>query len=253
MIKKILNKSSKVLTYIGGGLTVVTFVQGLQQQQTNKTTIELLKTQYERANSIITNYENKNITDNVKTKLEVLGINVGDHADRVLKENDKIKEMLNKLNDPNLTETEKTSLLQWIDYHQAEINRIAKSCNSVLETHEEMFKLLDSISTNKLLDDFNIILTKYQNYLSSLPLEKVGALGHILLCIGMLLSVGTIIFVFYGDFLINYFKLEEKYPKLAVIIRLRRKFQMFYLSINICFMILSLLLIIYVNYVVFIN
>lgn len=43
----------------------------------------------------------------------------------------------------------------------------------------------------------------------------------------------SIIFIIYGDYLIKKFSLEEKYPNLAKLISLRRKFQSYYLKINI--------------------
>lgn len=42
----------------------------------------------------------------------------------------------------------------------------------------------------------------------------------------------SIIFVFYGDFLIKRFNLETRFPKLAIIIQLRRKFTKYYLIWN---------------------
>ena len=43
----------------------------------------------------------------------------------------------------------------------------------------------------------------------------------------------SITFIFFGDFLIKKFDLENKYPSLSNIIKLRRKFQRYYLIINI--------------------
>jgi hypothetical protein len=43
----------------------------------------------------------------------------------------------------------------------------------------------------------------------------MGALGHILLGIGIYYSAVNIATAFYGDKLIVYFKLEDKYPRLA--------------------------------------
>jgi hypothetical protein len=44
--------------------------------------------------------------------------------------------------------------------------------------------------------------------------------------------------------------LEEKYPRLAKWIKLRRKFQQYYIGLNICLIIIVLLSTIYVNYIV---
>jgi hypothetical protein len=77
--------------------------------------------------------------------------------------------------------------------------------------------------------------------------EKLDYMGKI--AFGLLLfkyvlisSLISIFFIFYGDYLINRFQLEVKYPKLAKIIKLRRIFQRYYLIID-SLMILSVILI----------
>jgi len=51
-------------------------------------------------------------------------------------------------------------------------------------------------------------------------------------------SLIGIIFVYYGDILLNKYKLEQKYPKIANIIKLRRKFTRYYFFLD-CFLILG--------------
>lgn len=51
----------------------------------------------------------------------------------------------------------------------------------------------------------------------------------------------SIVFIFYGDQLIIKYKIEERYPKLATIIKLRRKFQNYYFKIN-CLFILGIII-----------
>lgn len=48
-----------------------------------------------------------------------------------------------------------------------------------------------------------------------------------------MLSLISILFIFYGNILLGYFKLEERYPKIGKFIILSRKFQQFYLLINV--------------------
>nr|YP_009504988.1 hypothetical protein [Lyophyllum shimeji]AWW14107.1 hypothetical protein [Lyophyllum shimeji] len=54
----------------------------------------------------------------------------------------------------------------------------------------------------------------------------------------MFSSVISIIYIFYGDYLLEKFNIEQKYPKLAKIILLRKKFQRYYLLLNISTIIL---------------
>jgi hypothetical protein len=53
--------------------------------------------------------------------------------------------------------------------------------------------------------------------------------------------------VFYGDSLIKYFKIEEKYPRIAKYIQLRRKFQQYYFFISTLWIFLALVTVLLFN------
>ena len=57
----------------------------------------------------------------------------------------------------------------------------------------------------------------------------------------------SIIFAVYGNFLIERFSLEERYPKLAFFMRLRVKLQHTYIITNTLFIVIALILMIIVN------
>ena len=63
----------------------------------------------------------------------------------------------------------------------------------------------------------------------------------------VLLCLFNIILIIYGEFLIEYFKLEERFPKLAKLIQLRRKLRRFYMSTLFSISIISLSIVIYLN------
>lgn len=63
----------------------------------------------------------------------------------------------------------------------------------------------------------------------------------------ILLSLLQIIFIFYGTVILDYLKLETRYPKIAKIILLRRTFQQFYLILNICIIITVSLIMLFFN------
>jgi hypothetical protein len=75
---------------------------------------------------------------------------------------------------------------------------------------------------------FSGLMENYEN------LDFLGkiALGLLLLKYTLVSSIISIIFIFYGDFLIKKYKIEVNYPKLAKIISLRRKFQKYYLIMD---------------------
>lgn len=63
----------------------------------------------------------------------------------------------------------------------------------------------------------------------------------------VLLCLFNILLIIYGEFLIEYFKLEERFPKLAKLIQLRRKLRRFYMSTLFSISIISLSIVIYLN------
>jgi hypothetical protein len=83
------------------------------------------------------------------------------------------------------------------------------------------------VKKNKLISD------NYSDALNSLTTEQLGALSNLLFSQFILASVISIVFIFFGDYLITRFNLEIKYPRLAKIIGLRKKFQKYYLIVNI--------------------
>jgi hypothetical protein len=70
---------------------------------------------------------------------------------------------------------------------------------------------------------------------------------HLLIGIFVLLCLISVITIVYSDQFIKYLKLETKYPKLAKIIQLRRKFQNYYLFLNLFLMFLASILLIGLN------
>ena len=110
-------------------------------------------------------------------------------------------------------------------------------------------------SGNNFLDNsgLNDFINSINNFLSSLSHEQLGAVLHISGSIAILYCVISIISIIFGDRLIIYFKLEEKYPKLAKFIKIRRKFLDYNLMLNIIIIIIVLLVIIYINFLVLVS
>jgi hypothetical protein len=103
------------------------------------------------------------------------------------------------------------------------------------------------ISNNNLIDEVKEFLKSYQEWVNSLSIIKQGAIIHILTSSIILINVISLMSVFYGDSLIKYFKIEEKYPRIAKFIQLRRKFQQYYFFISILWIFLSLVTVLIFN------
>lgn len=87
-------------------------------------------------------------------------------------------------------------------------------------------------------------LSILQTYLDSLGLLEVSAFFHISVLLLIMLITFNIFSVLFGNEIIRYFSLEEKYPKLNSFFRLRQNFQRYYLMLNILAMFIICLLVI---------
>lgn len=126
-----------------------------------------------------------------------------------------------------------------------------ETSKGILEQIGDIIENIKGIVESK--GNISDIISNYNEILSTLTVTELGALGHLLAAIFILLCLSSIIAIIYGDFLINYFKMEDKFPKLAKYIQLRRKFQQYYLFLNLIQIIFILFLIIYINIRVLFN
>jgi hypothetical protein len=244
--------AGKTIGYLGGGLTLITFAQGLQSNKQNKAIIDNLNKRIEMQNEIVSKYEAQIKKEIDYTKLTSKVTDINEETAKALRESEKLTEISKQIETGNLNTSQVEIIKTDLSHHSINIESSLSSSNVKIEELKKMLEdVFGSGSKNKFIGDD--VIANFQNYLSTLPLEKIGALGHILISVAILFSLVSIIFIFYGDSLIKYYNLEEKFPKLARFIQLRRKFQQYYFLINISLIIIALLLIIYVNLIVFLN
>jgi len=80
-------------------------------------------------------------------------------------------------------------------------------------------------------------LIAHSSFFKNLTNDQLGDIGLMLFSQVIIASSISIVFVFFGEYLIQRFDLENRYPRLAVFIKLRRKFQRYYLILNIFYLI----------------
>ena len=157
---------------------------------------------------------------------------------------------LNELKENHNTIQEKLEQISETNSNNAEC--ISTSQKLLTELSDKYNTIIDSIKKSGGNDGNNFldsnILETLNDYISSLtPLETLSFM-HICGSIVILFSLFSILTIFYGEFFIQKFSLETKYPKLAKFIQLRIKFQQYYFIVNVS-MIATALLILYVNLV----
>lgn len=137
------------------------------------------------------------------------------------------------------------------DSYHREMGDLITKCHNRISDLEKFLK-----DNNFKFSEDNFIsklITEFKDYLSTLSIEQLCILIDFLLITLVFSCLITILFAFYGNFLIDKFSLEEKYPKLSVIIKLRRKFQHYYIITNSLIIIFALLFMGYVNLFTLLN
>jgi hypothetical protein len=129
-------------------------------------------------------------------------------------------------------------------------NEIGEIISKNLERVEKIKKYLSEIDINKNFFENNPFLkiyTYFKEYLSTLSVYELCILTNIFLMIFIFTCLITILFAFYGNYIIEKLSLEQKYPKLSGIIKLRVKLQHYYILTNSLFIFIALVLMGYIN------
>jgi hypothetical protein len=129
-----------------------------------------------------------------------------------------------------------------------EINNMYESVNNKFDSFINKINTLLNNSGNK-----SQYLDSLQQIFEGFNYEQNLAMSNILGSMFVIFTLFSILSIFYGDRLIIFFNLENKFPKIAKFIQLRRKFQQYYLLMNIGLIFIVLLLIIYVNLIEFLS
>jgi hypothetical protein len=195
-------------------------------------------------------------------KIENLKKEKGDIIEKIVKsqENIDINENINKITGAknNLVETINNNASKNIEEDISNsVSIIVEKSNKVNNVFKDMINKYNEILNSSNNSNNNLLLEGYfdniKNSLSNLTYEQLGAIVHISGSLFILFCLFTIISIIYGDRLIIYFNLEEKFPKLAKYIQLRRKYLEFNLILNITLIILVLLSIIYINMLILLS
>ena len=87
-------------------------------------------------------------------------------------------------------------------------------------------------NNNNLLSEISDYIKSYNEWVGSLEIEQVVYVLNISVLLTVFFLVITLITIFYSDWLITKFNIEQKFPRIGKIIQLRRKFQNYSFFIN---------------------
>jgi|SRR6267378_113923 len=141
-----------------------------------------------------------------------------------------------------------TDKIQEVENTNVEIHNMYESVNTKFDSFINKVNTLLNNSGNK-----SQYLDSLQSIIDGFNYEQNLAMSNILGSMFIIFSLISIISIFYGDKLILFFDLENRFAKIAKFIQMRRKFQQYYLLMNIGLILIVLLLIIYVNIIEFLS
>lgn len=117
---------------------------------------------------------------------------------------------------------------------------------SKIQVQDSLKDIVDFIQSSKknYVDD---IIKKFSEYLSNLELDQLCVLSNLLTNFLVLSLLTNIVFIFYGDFLINYFELEKRFPRFSNYIKIRRKILNAFMGFYFLIIFILLIIQIYAN------
>ena len=244
------------------GLTLTSFGLGIFNTVKNSNNKELLR------NFILEQEKNSKLIeeiDKLKTECNEQKFNTLENDNEVLRKSldlvtskSEIENDLNNLNILNqeIKENNDYSSEDFQDKFNNLVEKLNKDISENTDKTEQLIetikKVLDSDSNN--LINTNQIFDSIQNLYNNISIIDSLAIIHISGSIFILISLYSIILILFGDKLILYFKLEDKYPRLAKFLKFRRKLQNYTITFNFILIILVLLITIFFNlYILFIK
>lgn len=141
---------------------------------------------------------------------------------------------------------------EYFQYSQDDTNASEYYFNKGLNKLQEATDILNNCRRPKFIDDSSDIINKLNDYIHSLNSEQLLALCNLFGCITILLFLISLITIYYSDYLIKYFQLEDKNTWLAKFILIRKKFNNFYYGYNVLIILGLLFALIFVNLLGFI-
>lgn len=178
------------------------------------------------------------VDENTKNKLTSIVGNLKEKQKETLEAKNRL---LNAVNNDSTNSS--------LDYYKKELEESVERSDKLIN---ELSSFLDKNKTN-FLENLEVVIKNYIDFLSNLNTEQLCNVMTITSSSLILICIFHILIIYFGNFLIDYFRLESKYPRIAKFIRLRKMFQDFNILVNIIVIVIVLMFIIYVNFVTLFN
>jgi hypothetical protein len=242
------------------GITYHSYIKLMTDEKLN---VQKIESKIERISEGVNNTEKLLDAENKLRKLNEVKVSVDkdllDLQNNLKYYEDKFNLSKNKLEelksiDPSTLSSYEENLKFWSDNYKECQNKLNEVSNmtgkKTIEILNYNIDKIDNIFKNQFIDDYYLNL---QNFLDSLNVLQTGAFLHLIcnfIVLYALYNIGTILF---GNFLITYFFLENKYPRIAKYLKYRAKLQKYSIIFNTIFIIIGFIFPIHVDTCILFN
>src|SRR6266571_1792527 len=140
-----------------------------------------------------------------------------------------------------------------LNSHLDKLTNENEKMHNVINEIIDFFKVSNKFLGDNIIEFITNFIENWNKMLSTLSFEQLVAVAHLSASLCILINLFNIISVLFGNQLINYFKIEERFPKLSPLLKLRNKLIKINLSFSFIIIITILIALIYVNTKILIN
>ena len=224
MLKKLMSRNLNIFSILSGGISVLGVLIAFDDKKLKDNYIKLQNSKElleKQVNDLkideLKNELTKNKVEQFRTSLEETQNNIINQFETIQKlevKNNDQKEILNSHLENLRKENEDMQ------------NMISDIVNYFNDNDKNKF-IGDSI-----LEFFTNYIDNWNKMLSTLSFEQLLAITNLCDYICISINLFTIMSILFGDQVIKYFKLEERFPKLGFIFKIRNKFNNFNLVLS---------------------
>ncbi len=249
-LKQFLNKVKNSFPIIGFIVSVESLRLAYAERQAR---LEIVKSELTKLTEELQNKEDLIINHNrLVERIGNLTNKGSGHIDSIVNNRSTLQLLSNRLKNENISQEERDFIEKTLDSLNTNQAESVEQVKGVLEELRDIFSGPSNNFFNP-FDSFHESIEVFKNFLSTLQIEQIISVAHLCAILFLFSCLFSIVSVIFGDFLIKHLKLEDKYPKVAIYIQIRRKFQRYYLILDIGLIFTMLIALTLLNIYILIN
>ena len=226
-----------------GVLTIDSYARGVTKADLQKAVDNNAKKVAEQLQALESEVKNLNDSNTIVTnKLNSLSDFIISAYNEAIASSKEIWAMGSEINTmtTNYLKIKNPSSVEQLEYY-SKVTEVVEKYNSKSEELVSNLEVLrdfvkkgfeENSSKFRSIEDIQNFIISYQDWLNTLSVSHRGAILHLCFSVTILFCLVSMISVFIGDQLIIYYNLENKFPRLARFIQLRRKFKKYYFMLD---------------------